>query len=196
MKVLKHKMTIISKGDEKSDLHTVQGGSACSTQKLPPRQNFKRQTPYSDQNQKDPTGRKPCRLQFKSKGCFRCGNTQNRSASCPAKNSKCRHSGKNGHYARVCMQQQLQKVHQIVSSPGYQGEDIHLEDGYPNDNGYDVYTYEEESEGETSDTEPITVFLGTLPQQRVNKPKKFHLMPSTAIQTRSMLRSRLMSTMI
>ena len=60
------------------------------------------------------------------------------------------------------MQQCLQKVHQIVSSPEYQGQDIHLEDKYPIGDDYDVYTYEEQSEEETSDTEPITVFLGTL----------------------------------
>ena len=60
------------------------------------------------------------------------------------------------------MQQRLQKVHQIVSSPEYQGQDIHLEDEYPFDGDYDVYTYEKESEEESSDTEPITVFLGTL----------------------------------
>ena len=64
------------------------------------------------------------------------------------------------------MQQRLQKVHQIVSSPEYQGQDIYLVhvDEYPLsfDDDYDVYTYEEESEEETSDTEPITVFLGTL----------------------------------
>ena len=44
----------------------------------------------------------------------------------------------------------------------YQGQDIHLEGSYPIDDDYDVYAYEEESEEETSDTEPITVFLGTL----------------------------------
>ena len=60
------------------------------------------------------------------------------------------------------MQQRLQKVHQIVSSPEYQGQDIHLEDEYPIGDDYDVYTYEEQSEDETSDTKPITVFLGTL----------------------------------
>ena len=57
------------------------------------------------------------------------------------------------------MQQRLQKVHEIVSSPEYQGQDIHLEDDdYPGSN-YDIYTYEEEG---ASDTEPISVFLGTL----------------------------------
>ena len=50
-----------------------------------------------------------------------------------------------------------------MSSPEYQGQDIHLEDEYPfeDDYGYE-YTLEGESEEETSDTEPITVFLGTL----------------------------------
>ena len=146
----KAQMKIISKGGEKSDLHTVQREPAYSTQKP---KNFKHQTQYGDQKQKDSTGRKPCRFQFKSKGCFRCRNGHDRSASCPAKNSKCRHCGKNSHYARVSMQQCLQNVHQIMSSPEYQGQDIPQED---------EYTYEEESEEETSDTEPITVFLGTL----------------------------------
>ena len=58
----KAQMKIISKGDEKSDFHTVQ---------REPAKNFKHQTPYGDQNPKDSTGRKPRRLQFKSKGCFR-----------------------------------------------------------------------------------------------------------------------------
>ena len=43
-----------------------------------------------------------------------------------------------------------------MSSPEYQGQDIHLEDPYPINDDYDVYTYKEELEGETSDTEPIT----------------------------------------
>ena len=121
------------------------------------------------------SGRKPRRLQFKSKGCFRCRNTHDRSASCPAKNSKCRHCGKNCHYARVCMQQRLQKVHQIVSSPEYQGQDIHLEDGYSNNNDYEVYTYEEDSEEETSNTEPITVFLGTLTSTKGQQTQEISL---------------------
>ena len=60
---------------------------------------------------------------------------------------------------RVCMQKRLQKVHQIVSSPEYQGQDIHLEDEYPLEDDYE-YTLEEESEEETSATKPMTVFLG------------------------------------
>ena len=57
------------------------------------------------------------------------------------------------------MQQHLQIVHEIVSSPEYQGQDIHLEDDSFLDSNFDTYTYEE---GGASDSEPIDVFLGTL----------------------------------
>ena len=57
------------------------------------------------------------------------------------------------------MQQRFQKVHEIVSSPENQGQDIHVKDDNYLDSNYDTYTYEEEG---ASDTEPINVFLGTL----------------------------------
>ena len=50
----KAQMKIISKGDEKLDLHTVQRASWHST--CPPlRQNFKHQAPNGNQNKKDST---------------------------------------------------------------------------------------------------------------------------------------------
>ena len=73
------------------------------------------------------------------------------------------------------MQQRLQKVHQIVSCPEYQGQDIHLEDSYPNDDDYDVYAYDEESGEETSDTELITVFLGTLTSTKGQQTQEISL---------------------
>ena len=48
-----------------------------------------------------------------------------------------------------------------MSSPENQGQDIYLEDEYSFDSEYDVCAYEEESEEETSDTQLITIFLGT-----------------------------------
>ena len=48
-----------------------------------------------------------------------------------------------------------------MSSPEYQGQEIHLQDEYPFADDY-TYAYEESTEEETSVTEPITVFLGTL----------------------------------
>lgn len=45
-------MKTISKGDEKSDLHTVQREFTYLTQKPPPRQSFKHQIPYGYQNKK------------------------------------------------------------------------------------------------------------------------------------------------
>ena len=69
------------------------------------------------------------------------------------------------------MQKRLQKVHQIVSSPEYQGQDIHLEDEYPFEDDYE-YTLEEESEEETNDTEPITVFLGTLTSTKCQRTQE------------------------
>ena len=62
-------MKIICKSEEKSYLHAVEREPARSIKNT-----FTHQTPYRDQNQRDPTGKKPGRFQFRSKGCFRCGN--------------------------------------------------------------------------------------------------------------------------
>ena len=58
----KTQMKIISKGDKKFDLHVVRRASGYSTQKPPPKQNFKHQTPNADQSKKESTERKPLRL--------------------------------------------------------------------------------------------------------------------------------------
>jgi hypothetical protein len=43
-----------------------------------------------------------------------------------------------GNYARVCMKQRLQKVHSIVNSPGYQGQDIYLYNDDSTEGPYNV----------------------------------------------------------
>ena len=75
----KAQMKIISKGEYKADLHTVQRESAHSSQKLSQKQSFKHKTFFGDQ--RSPTRGQPRQFQFKSKGCFRCGNTHDKSAS-------------------------------------------------------------------------------------------------------------------
>ena len=69
------KVQIIFKGDKKFDLYVLQRASGYSTHKPPSRQSFKHETPNCNQGKKDSTERKPLRLQFKSKGCFRCENS-------------------------------------------------------------------------------------------------------------------------
>ncbi|KAL9975489.1 hypothetical protein ACROYT_G012651 [Oculina patagonica] len=51
----KAQIKIISKGDKKSDLHTVQRESAYSTERHPPRQSYTHQASYGDQSQRDHT---------------------------------------------------------------------------------------------------------------------------------------------
>ena len=52
-------------------------------------------------------------FKFKSKGCFRCGRNHDRSAECPAKFAKCKFCGKQGHFLKVCLKRDHQRVHQI-----------------------------------------------------------------------------------
>ena len=75
----------------------------------------------------------------------------------------------------MCLQQHLQKVHQIVSSPKYQGQDIHLEDEYPSDDNCDDYTQEEGPGEQTKNTDPITVFLGTLTSTKGGQTQEISL---------------------
>ena len=72
-----------------------------------------------------------------------------------------------------------------ISSPKYQCQDINLKDEYPFDGEYDVCTHEEESGEEKSDTEPITVLLGTLTSKKRQQTQEIWLIPLTVIQTRS-----------
>ena len=50
-----------------------------------------------------------------------------------------------------------------------------LEDEYPLDDNYDGYTYEEEPKEEKSDTEPVTVFLGTLTSTKGQQTQEISL---------------------
>ena len=160
----KAQMEIISSGEDKPELYTLQRHtkkpvSSYSSQRFRDKQN--------DLSQRESTSRKPYRFQFKFKGCFRCGNNHDKSKKCPARNVNCNHCGKVGHYARVCMKQRLQKVHSIVNSPGYQGQDIYIENDEHTEGPYNVLDHNEEG---TSDIEPVNVFVGTVTSTESNVP--------------------------
>ena len=45
---------------------------------------------------------------------------------------------------RVCVKQHIQKIHTIVNSPEYQGQDIYLEEDAHLEGHYNVFSHEEE----------------------------------------------------
>ena len=132
-------MKIISKGDDKTDLHTVQHESAHLSQKPPQKQGFKNKTYFCDQQSS--TGGQPRQLRSSQKAASVTVIPMT-SQHAVLQRILHKHCGKIGHYARMGMQQRLQKVHEIVSSPEYQGQDIHLEDDNYLGSSYDIYAYE------------------------------------------------------
>jgi len=170
----KTQMKIISKGDKKSDLHTVQGESAYSTQKPPPRQSSKHQTPYGAKIKKIQPEENLVDFSSSQKDASGAETPTTDQQVAAPKKFQMQAQWQDWPLPKSVMQQRLQKVHQIVSSPEYQGQDIYLvhvdEYSLSFDDDYDVYTYEEESEEETSDTKPME----PSPQQKASKPKKYH----------------------
>lgn len=102
---------------------------------------------------------KPRNFKIKYKGCLRCGGNHHKSETCPAKSAKCRNCGLSGHFAKVCMKKRLQQLHEIVDSPEYQGEEIHLERNSGTDGTYSAFNIEEVG---ADDTEPVTVIIGSV----------------------------------
>ena len=59
------------------------------------------------------------------------------------------------------MKKRLKNVHDIVQSPEYQGQEIHLHNDYEETS--DSSSINNHGDDERSDSEPITVFLDTIP---------------------------------
>ena len=141
-------MKAITQHEDTSELHTVRSKKKSPFFKKP-QENEKNTDFKGDQK----PFKKP--FKFKSKGCFRCGGNHDKSTQCPAKFAKCKFCGKQGHYIKMCLKRNHQRVHQIVTSPGYNGQDIYLgEDNTTDDSG-----------------ETPNVFLGTLHSK---KPGTIH----------------------
>ena len=97
---------------------------------------------------------------FKISGCLRRGNKHDSDATCPATHAKCTYSKKTGHFRRVCMKRRLKQVHEIVQSPEYQDQEIHLHND--NEETSDFSSIHSCDKDEGSNSGPVTVLLDTI----------------------------------
>ena len=106
-------MKAITQSEDKTELHSVRSKKKSLFFKKP-----------QNEEQKNKNDKKPLKkpFKFKSKGCFRCGGSHDKSAECPVKFAKCKYCGKQGHYIK----RNHQMVHQTVTSPGYDRQDTYL----------------------------------------------------------------------
>ena len=137
-------MKAITQSEDKTELHSVRSKKKTLFFKKP-----------QNEEQKNKSDKKLLKKPFKSKGCFRCGGSHDKSTECPAKFAKCKYCGKQGHYIKMCLKRNHQRVHQIVTSPGYDGQDIYLGEDHTTDDS----------------EETPNVFLGTL---HYKKPDTIH----------------------
>ena len=150
-------MKAITNNEGTTELHTVRSRKKSTFFKKP-QQDFEKKDTVSKSDKK--SFKKP--FKFKSKGCFRCGGNHDKSTECPANFAKCKYCGKQGHYIKMCLKRNHQRVHEIVTSPGYNGQDIYLGE----DNTTDI------------SEETPSVFLGTLDSEKPvlpHMPKGFML---------------------
>mgnify|MGYP002803973536 CR=1 FL=1 len=70
------------------------------------------------------------------------------------------------------MKQRLQKVHSIVNSLGYEGQDICLGEDDLTEGSYNALHHDEDRPG---DIKPINVFLGTIASKEYNSPQSIEL---------------------
>lgn len=104
-------MKIITQGEDKlASLHVVydQHESTESKQKLPRKKSRK--------------------LSFKSKGCFEWGNTYDKSTICPPNIHSASTVARFGTMWKCVWGKGYKKLHEIVDSPEYEGQDIHYSD--------------------------------------------------------------------
>jgi len=154
----KAQMKIITNSNEidNKETHSIRSKSSRPQE---PRNSRPQESRKWRENENRQFQSKPRKFNFKFNGCFRCGGNHEKQAPCPAINATCRFCKKKGHFFKVCMKRKVKQLHEIVDDPGYEGQDIHLQSNDTTEYCSNDYTYEEEG---SSDTEPITVILGSV----------------------------------
>ena len=84
---------------------------------------------------------------------------QSQRVPCLALNATCRFCRKKGHFLKVYMSRNVKQLHEIVDSPDYEGQDMHLRTDDYAKFAVNTFTYEEDG---SSDTEARRVILGTV----------------------------------
>ena len=143
------------------ETHSVRSGNTGNTGRFSRPKGAPKhpETPQEPQQFKNQGKSTPRKFKFKYSGCFRCGGNPERQAPCPAVNATCRFCRKKGHFLKACMKRNVKQLHEIVDSPNYEGQDIHLRPDDSAEFAVNTFTYEEDG---ASDTEAITVILGSV----------------------------------
>ena len=153
-------MQVIRQGEQNTELYSIRSKKkAVSFEGSRQAGSSKHSRSNNEFKHRNPSTSKP-RLKFKFTGCFRCGNKHSSDATCPATHAKCSYCKKTGHSQKVCIKKRLQQVHEIVQSPQYQGQEIHLYDHDEETSDSSSTSSSDEDEG--NDPEPIAVFLDTI----------------------------------
>ena len=153
----KAQMQVIKQGDENTELFSVRSKKkAASYEGSKSTSSSTKGYSGSVPKHYSSSASKP-KFKFKFSSCFRCGNKHDSDASCPATHAKCLYCKKTMHFQKVCMKKRLKQVHEIVQSPEYKGQEIHLHDDSEETSDSSSVNSCDEDEG--SDSEPIAVFL-------------------------------------
>ena len=121
-------MQAIKQGDQSSELHAVRSKKKANTLIASKQPSSTKMTRSSNTFKPHGSSTSKPKFKFKYSGCFRCGNKHDVDATCPAIHAKCQYCKKVGHFQKVCMKKRLKQVNEIVQSPDYSGQDIHLHD--------------------------------------------------------------------
>ena len=140
-------MQAIRQEDQSSELHDVRSKKKVNTLITLTQSNSTKKTRSSNAFKSRGSSTSKPNFKFRYSGCFRCGNKHDVDATCPAIHAKRQYCKKVG---------RLKQVNEIVQSPDYNGQDIHLHDDGEDETSDSCHS------SSNSDSEPVTVLLDTI----------------------------------